>query len=302
MGNVSLMIDQIIMMLLIACAGLFLRKIGVFTDGVIKGINKTLLMVATPAMIIMVTQKEYRPEMMAGFAQVILVGLAAMSVCIGIMIAVYGRGDRKRFQPVAAMLSAMPNAGYMGLPVINAVYGDEGTLFVAAYIIAFNVVSWTLCTALFTGFNVKSLKGMLNPGFVATIVGTIFYVTRVELPAPLLSTVTQLGGINTPLSLLLLGARMDTLRPKQLLNIHLAAPCAVKLLVLPAVMLGICRIIGMSELPMGVAVISTAMPAAAFCQMFAERYDKEVAYASTGVSISTILSILTLPLVMLMMG
>ncbi len=302
MGNVSLMMNQIIMMLIIACAGLFLRKIGVFTDAVIKGINKTLLTVATPAMIIMVTQKDYRPDMMRGFAQVILVGLAAMSICIGIMVLVYSRGDRSRYKPVVAMLSAMPNAGYMGLPVIQAVYGDEGTLFVAAYIVAFNIVSWTVCTALFTGFSLKALKGMLNPGFIATIVGTVLYVAQVRLPAPLLSTVNQLGGINTPLSLLLLGARMDTLKPKQLLNVHLAVPCAVKLIILPAVTLIVCRLIGMAELPMGVAVISTAMPAAAFCQMFAERYDREITYASTGVSISTILSLVTLPLVMLMIG
>ena len=302
MGNVSLMMNQIIMMLIIACAGLFLRKIGVFTDAVIKGINKTLLTIATPAMILMVTQKDYRPDMMKGFAQVILVGLAAMTICIGIMIIAYAKGDRSRYKPVAAMLSAMPNAGYMGLPIIQAVYGDEGTLFVAAYIVAFNVVSWTVCTALFTGFSVKSLKGMINPGFCATIIGTIFYVAQIRLPAPLLSTVNQLGDINTPLSLLLLGARMETLRPKQLLNIHLAIPCAVKLLVLPAVTLVVCRLIGMAELPLGVAVISTAMPAAAFCQMFAERYDREIAYASTGVSISTILSLATLPLVMLMIG
>ena len=302
MGNVSLMMNQIVMMLIIAGIGLFLRRAGVFTDGVIKGINRTLLTVATPAMIIMVTQKEYRPDMMKGFAQVIIVGLAAMTVCIGVMLLVYAKGERARYKQVAAMLSAMPNAGYMGLPIIQAVYGDEGTLFVAAYIVAFNVVSWTVCTALFNGFSVKALKGMINPGFAATIVGTVLYVTQVKLPAPLLSTVTQLGGINTPLSLLLLGARMDTLRPKQLMNIHLLIPCAVKLLILPALTLLACRLMGMAELPLGVAVISTAMPAAAFCQMFAERHDREIAYASTGVSISTILSLATLPLVMLMIG
>lgn len=302
MGNVSLMFDQIIMMFIIMLAGLFLRKKGVFTDDVIKGMNRTLLMVTNPAMLIMVTQKEYRPDLMEGFAQVIIIGITAMSLCSVIMFALYARGDRQKYRPVAAMLSAMPNAGYMGLPIITAVYGPDGALLLAAYIIAFNLVSWTLSTAMFTGFSVKSLKGLWNPGFVFTIIGTLFYMLRVALPAPLLTTVNTLGAVNTPMSLLLMGARMDALRPKQLINRHLWIPCVIKLIALPAATILACRLTGVSGLAMGVAVISTAMPSAAFCQMFAERYDREITYASTGVSLTTILSMATLPLIMLLIG
>ena len=302
MGNVSLMFDQIIMMFIIAMSGLFLRKKGVLTDEVIKSMNRMLLMVTNPAMLIMVTQKEYRPDLMKGFAQVIIIGLIALSLCCIIMFMIYARGDRQKYRPVAAMLSAMPNAGYMGLPIINAVYGDDGTLLLAAYIIAFNLVSWTLCTTMYTGFNIKSLKGLWNPGFVFTVIGALLYMLRIALPAPLLSTVNTLGAVNTPVSLMLMGARMDTLRPRQLANRHLWIPCAVKLLALPAVTILACRIFGVSGLAMGVAVISTAMPSAAFCQMFAERYDREITYASTGVSLSTMLSMATLPLIMLMIG
>ena len=298
-GSIGAVVNQIIMLFLIACLGFMLRKMGVFTDAVIKGINKTVLLVTSPAMMLMVTQKEYQPEMMEGFAQVLIVGIVAMSVGLMAVFFLYARGDRKRYRPVAAMLSAMPNAGFMGLPIIDAVYGEEGTLFLAAFIIAFNLVAWTLANALFTGLSLKSLKGLVNPGFLSTIVGVLFYVCKVVLPAPVLATVTQLGNVNTPLALLLLGARMDTLTLNSLKNAHLWITCGVKLIVFPLVVTMICHLAGMTGMPIGILLISTAMPAACFCQMFAEKFDCEVSFGSLGVSLSTILCIATIPLMML---
>ena len=302
MAGIRPVISQIIMLFIIAGLGLFLRRIKLLTDPVIKGINRLVLSVTTPAMVLMVTQKEYRPEMMKGFAQVLIVGIVAMSVgCLG-AFALYGSGKRKSYQSVAAMLSGMPNAAYIGLPIINAAYGSEGTLFLAAYIIAFNLVEWTLAVALFEGFQLKALKNVINPGFIATIVGTLLYMLKIALPAPLLSATEQLGAVNTPLSLLLLGARMEQLRPKQLLNLHLWIPCLLRLLVIPLCTLGVCRLIGMDGMAMGIAVLSTGMPAAVASQLFAERYDREVTYASVGVSVSTILCLFSIPLLLLLMG
>lgn len=300
MDSIVPVVNQIIMLFIIALCGLFLRKINVFTDAVIKGVNKTVLTVAWPAMMLMVTQKEYKPELLAGFAQVLIAGVIVMSLGSIIVYLAYSKGKREKLKPVVSMLAAMPNAGYIGLPIISAVYGDEGTLFLAAYIVAFNIVMWTLSTSMFTGFSLKSLKGMLNPGFIFAILGTVLFLTKITLPAPLLSTVNQLGGLNTPLSMLLIGARMDTLRPKQLLNAHLWIPAAIKLLAMPAITLLALRLLGVTGVPLGVTVLSTAMPAAAGCQMLAEKYDREVGFASTGISLSTLLCVVSIPIILLL--
>lgn len=302
LANVMPVIDQIIMLFLIGLCGLLLRKLNIFTDPVIKGVNKAALMVTWPAMMLMVTQKDYSPELLKGFSQVLIAAIVIMSVGSIVVYLLYKNGKKERFRPVAAMLSAMPNAGFMGLPIISAVYGDAGTLFLAAYIVAFNIVMWTLSISTFNGFKLKSLKGMLNPGFIFAMIGVAFFFLKIKLPSPLLSTVNQLGAMNTPLSMLLLGARIDTVKPKELANVHLWIPTAVKLLALPAVTLFALKAIGITGIPLGVTVLATAMPAASGCQMLAERNDREVAYTSLGVLVSTTLCILTVPLIMMLMG
>jgi predicted permease len=302
MSSIAPVMDQIIMLFLIGLCGLFLRRAGIFTDAVIKGVNKLVLVLCWPAMMLMVTQKDCSPELLAGFAQVLIAGVIILSVATIIMYLVYSKGNRKKYRPVAATLCAMPNAGFMGLPIITAVYGDTGALLLAAYIVAFNLVMWTLSVSTFTGFNVKSLKGMLNPGFIFAIIGVALFLLKIRLPSPLLTTVNQLGALNTPLSMLLLGARIDGMKPRELANIHLWIPAAIKLLALPALTLVVCRMAGMSGIPLGVTVLATAMPAASGGQMLAEKNDCEVGYASVGVFLSTLLCIVTIPLVLMMIG
>lgn len=302
MSAIAPVMDQIIMLFIIGICGLFLRKMNIFTDSVIKGVNKMVLTLCWPAMMLMVTQKEYSPDLLEGFAQVFVAGLLVMAIG-GILVNLcYIKGNRAKYRPVAAMLATMPNAGFIGLPILTAVYGDQATLYLAAYIVAFNVVMWTLSVSTFTGFSIKSLRGMLNPGFIFAIIGTAFFLLKIKLPSPLLVTVNQLGGLCTPVSMLLLGARIDTLKIKDVLNIHLWIPAVIKLIALPGLALLGCKIAGISGLTMGVIVLTSAMPAASGGQMLAERHDREVAYASVGVFLSTLLCIASIPLVLLMIG
>lgn len=302
MQSIAPVMDQIIMLFIIGLCGLFLRKIGIFTDGVIKGVNKMVLTIAWPAMMLMVTQKDYDPEILAGFVQVLVAGIVILSAATVIIYAAYSRGARKKYRPVAAMLAAMPNAGFMGLPIVSAVYGDIGALLLAAYMVAFNIVMWTISISTFSGFSIKSLKGMLNPGFIFAIIGVMLFLLRIRLPGAMLETVNQLGSLNTPLSMLLLGARIDSLKIRDLTNVHLWIPAAVKLLALPIAAFFVCRVVGISGVPLGVIVMATAMPAASGGQMLAEKNDCEVGYASVGVCLSTLLCIASIPAILMIIG
>lgn len=295
-------INQIIMLFIIAMLGLMLRKIGVFTDPVIKGINSTVIYVAWPAMMLMTTQKQYTPEVLSDFATVLIASVVILTVTALILFAVFARLKDERLRPVLTMMAVMPNAGYIGLPIVSAVYGDAGALYLAAYIAGFNIVLWTVGVALFTGFRRGMLKGMLNPGFISVIVGVTLFVLKIQLPPPLLSTVTQLGGLNTPLAMLLLGSRMDTLRLPQLADGRLWLTTLIRLLIVPIASFFICRAMGITGLTLGVITLATAMPAASAGQMLAEKYDMRVDAAAKGVSVSTLACIATIPLVLLIIG
>lgn len=299
--NIITVTNQILMLFIITGVGWFLQKRKVLTDPVIKGINSVVLQAAWPAMILSTTQKKCTPETLKGFFTVAAVSAAILALACGAICLVLARRNVSA-APVYVVLSVMPNAGFVGLPIIQAVYGDTGLLYLAAFLVGFNLILWTVGVFLFTGVSAGSLRGLLNPGLIAAVVGTLLFVAGVALPAPLLSTVNQLGALTTPLSMLLLGARLPRVKPQALRSPRVWSAVALKLLALPTITLAAMRLLRVDAVLTGVAVLSMAMPAASAAQMLAEKYDDDVEFSVQGVSASMLLCIVTVPLIVLLLS
>lgn len=295
-------INQIVMLFIITGVGCFLQRKRVLTDAVIKGINSVVLLAAWPAMIIMTTQKQCEGETLQGFILVACVTAGILAIMCVVIYFCFARVCSEKEKSVFAVLSVMPNAGFVGLPIIQAVYGDLGVLYLAAFLVGFNLVLWTVGVFLFTGVRFSSLKGLLNGGVISAIIGTALFLKRITLPAPLLSTVNQLGALTTPLSMLLLGARLPKVQVKCLANPKLWATIGIKLLLIPVLTLGVMRLLNADATVTGLTVLAMAMPAASAAQMFAEKYDQDVEFSVQGVSLSMLLCIVTLPLILVLLG
>lgn len=301
--NVWTIAEQIMMLLIIASIGVLLRRIGVMTEPVIKGTNRILMQVAWPAMIFMTTQKDCTDENTAGFLLLLVFSFAVFTVFCVLFTLLSGSGGKNRSGAVFSFLSVLPNAGFIGLPIVQAAYGDVGALYLAAVIVGFNFFVWTVGVFLFTDISVKSLKGALNPGFIACVIGTVLFFCKIRLPAPLLATSTQLGQTTTPLSMLLLGARLNRISAPMLKKPKLWIGCAVKLLIMPILTLLLMKCFQVPDVMVtGVAVLSMAMPSPAAAQLFAEKYEADIDLAVAGVSCSTLLCCVTIPCIVLLMG
>ena len=299
MTNIMAVIEQIIMLFGITAVGCYMRRKSVMTDQVIKGVNAILLRVAWPCMILMTTQKERGDDVTASFLLILFVTLAVLTA--GCLITY---GLTKKLAPdstraIFTVLSVMPNAGFVGLPIIKAIYGDAGVFYLSAFLVGFNLVTWTLCVFLFTGASIRSLKAALNPGFISSIVGTGLFLLRIALPTPVLSMVTQLGGLTTPLAMLLLGARLSQIPRKTLRDVKLWSSVGVKLLIMPLITLAIMRLLKIAPTLTGITVLSMAMPSPAVAQLFAEKYDGDVPFAAAGISLTTLFCIVTIPMILL---
>lgn len=294
-------VNQVIMLCLVAGIGLMMRCKKIFTDSVIQSMNYTIIWITAPCMILMMTQRTYDPLVLQNFF--LVMGLSAAAMALGLVLAAWAlRREPRARRGTLAILAAMPNAGYVGLPIIEAAYGEMGTLYLAGYIAAFMIVVWTVGVAVFNGFSLRTLKGLLNPSLIASILGILFFVTQIELPAPLLSTVKQLGAMTTPLSMLMLGSRMDTLRPRQLADRPLMLSVAARLLIFPLAVWLALRPMNLDPVVNGVLVLSSAMPAACIVQQFSERFDGDIPCAAASISVTTLLSLVTIPLVALVTG
>jgi predicted permease len=122
------------MLFAIAGIGALLNRKGILGDPVVKGISDVVTLVTNPALLIMVTQHEYTPDTRASFLSVLWISTLVMAVTTAAVYAAFRREDEKR-RPIIALLAAFPNAGFMGLPIIQKVYGDLGALYLAAFIV-----------------------------------------------------------------------------------------------------------------------------------------------------------------------
>ena len=215
------------------------------------------------------------------------------------------------------------NAGYMGIPVINDILGPEYTIYVTVYIIWFNVFGFSLGRLIYTDdkkyISVKEI--FLNPAVIPIVIGLLIYVTG--LGGTLLSCVGGNGFINqavtifynvltvlknmvAPVSMMVIGARLADTSFKGLWrdkNVYIFS--IMRLLLFPLIIFIILRALFafniIDKTVMTIVLVLASTPAAALTTMFAELYNGDSAYAGKLVALTTLLSVITMPLVSLLL-
>jgi len=295
---------QIVMLLIIVAIGVGLRHKNIFSDPVIKGSNTLLLKIAWPAMILMSAQKELPAEQIPQVMQVFVFSLIFLTLtCLLVYFLFKGRIGEDKLA-VFTGIATMPNVGYVVIPIINAMYGNLGIIYLSGSITALNIVMWTVLYALIQrGEKNNFFRAVINPGIIASLLALVFILIGFRLPEPLLSLCNQLGNMTIPLSMLLVGARLkETIRIKQLKDRLLWLSIVIRLLIIPIAMTLVLKGLGFSGISYGVLTVAFALPAAAATQFMAEQYNRNTALAAQSASISLLLCLITLPLVLLIAG
>lgn len=293
---------QIMMMLGIALIGLWLRHKDVMDQPVITGINTIVLKIAMPALTLMAVQKERSQEALAAFTNILIWGFLLIALsCLALYFAVRKWLPEDRIA-VFSGLSTMPNAGFVGIPIVQALYGAEGVLLLSAFIIAFNTAQWTVGLMTFSSGKFRLRDAVLNPGVISAAAALLMFYLDIRLPDPFFSMCGQLGALTTPLAMLLAGARLYEFRLSALKDLSLWGAMAARLIVIPLISYLVLMALQISGMSLNILVLGMAMPAATAGLMFAERYKKDSAYAALGVSLSLILCLATIPLLMGALG
>jgi predicted permease len=191
--------------------------------------------------------------------------------------------------------------GYMALPLCQSLLGSEGVFYCSAGVVAFNILSfvhgiWLMKkgTENDEGFKIKTI--ILNPGVLSVAVGLPLFISGLELPQIINGAVTHIANLNTPLAMIFLGtyiANSDLKAMFKQKQNYLVA--LLKLFVLPSIMFGIFKLIGLSGTIITACMISASVPSATNTVMFAAKYGKDTGVASTVVAFCSLLSVLTIP-------
>ena len=264
-------------------------------------LSNLLVNLVVPAMIINSYRMDFSPEilrnLLAAFA------LSILSSLLGLVITLLFTARSKDSRtPIFRFACIFSNAGYMGLPLISALFGSEGLLYASAYFTIFNLLLWTLGYSMVSGSSdpkavVKSLAH--TPAIYAVLVGLAIYLLQIPIPALLAQPISLLGAMNTPLSMLITGMLIAA---GDLKSIVCSRPiwklAAVRMLVIPALCLGAFALLGLFRFGMAaqVVLLLECCPAAAITSVFAVQFGHDEQFAAGCVVLTTLLSILALPL------
>jgi predicted permease len=283
--------------------GFISAKLKVIDKILIKGLSNLLINVSLPCLIITTFNFSFTKEMLHNSIIVIIITFAIHLFAIILSRILFYKYNKKD-QQVLSFIVIFSNCAFMGFPIVSSVYGKEGLFYTSIYNIVFTLMVWTYGAYLFSEKKDKSglFKILINPSIIATFIGIFTFMFSIKLPSPVQGTLSMIGNMTTPLSMLVIGASLINIRFSDIAtSFKIYFVSLIRLLIVPIVLILALKFINLPYIIKGTIVLLTAMPAAAITAIFAEAGDGDVELSSKIILISTILSAFTIPLIILLL-
>ena len=304
-----LLLEQMIVLFIIMGAGFLCYKLQIITDEVNKKLSAIVVNIANPAMVLtgcMGDDKISGQELLMVFGLVIIV--YTVLVLLAMVIPALLKIDKKSRGTYQAM-TIFSNIGFMGFPVVAALYGNSAVLYASLFTIPYNILIYTFGVSAMSAdekVSLKesfSLKRVMNIGVIACIVTIVIYFLQIPVPSFIKTTTTHLSNLTAPLSMMVIGASLATMDIKKLfMDGKLLLFSVLKLLVIPVLGVLLIRQFVDNEIICGVCMVMLATPVGSMTAMLAQQYDGDYEMASRGVALTTILSVATMPIVSMIVG
>lgn len=233
----------------------------------------------------------------------IAIGMFAIFIVAGMILSpLFDRDHLQR--KIYQLMFVFSNTGFIGIPVVSSILGSEYIIYVTEFMLVYTVIFYTYGTALLEGkFSLSSLKSMFNSGTVFSVAALLLIFLNIHLPGFILSAVTYLGNATTPLALLAVGftlAKSD-LR-KTFSDVKLYIFSIVKLLVLPLFMLPLLHLVTNDHGLIAVSMIMFGMPVGNMPLMLGTQKGIDCTTCSAAIILTTVLCVLTIPVLMAIIG
>ena len=299
-ANMKIAAEQVAVLYIMILVGVVCDKLGVFTEKTGKACTNLLFYIITPAVIIeSFLSQEFTKESAVKLLISVGCGMLMHVVAIAINTPLFSRGDHDR-NCVYKYGAIYGNVGYMTLPLTAAVLGDEGVFYCSAVVMAFNVFSFTHGVFMMDNdlkkFDPKLL--ILNPGIISVLIGLPFYLLSVQLPEIIHKPITFISSTQTPVAMLVFGTFLSNTKLGDIFkNGKIFLVALSKLVVLPAIMVLLYRLMGLSGTLLTALTISACAPSANNTVMFSAKYSKDTGLAAQVVATVSFISIITIPII-----
>ena len=321
MDTVLTILWQIVTMILLAAVGYVMFRTGKISQEGSKSMGNLLIYLSLPCVIINSFLVERTPERITGFFISALMALLVLVLSMAISRLMLGK------HAIDVFAGSFANPGFFGVPLIVASIGQGGVFYIAAFIAFLNLLQWTYGVSLLEnsdeqgllvkkearqaageGFGKKAAalakRFLKAPFMIAILIGMFFFLTGIPMPAVLSKSVSYIAGLNTPIAMFSIGVYMaQTHILKMFSKPRLYLVSLVRMIIIPAVTIALLCILPASMAEMKLAVlIAAACPVGSNVAVYAQLHNRDFAYAVETVVISTLLSIVTLPLICAIAG
>ena len=300
MGNYSIrVLQKIIVLFIVMVAGYICKKSKILNISSTKTLSNLLTYITNPCLIFCSLQMEYNTETLKRAGYIFLLSVLVHTIMAIISHFLFSKCKSRTSRSVYSYALTYMNCGFMGYPIMMAIFGNEQGLFYGViYSTVFNLFTWTHGIIIMNPQNGKIpwKKLIYNPALIASVSSIILFLTRFMLPGTLKDGLTMLGDMTFPLSMIIIGSLLADMKLTKIFSQpSVYAFSFLKLLIVPLVMLVIAKLLHLPDYISITAVTMCAVPSASSTAILAEVYDNDSALAARLVGVTTLFCLITMP-------
>lgn len=314
----GILIYQIAVIFIIIIIGVICYKTNLIDDATNSKLSNILLTLVNPIVIFVSYQRDFSYDLLEGLLISLLLSIITHIVGIIISYTLIRKKRRKIVTidgsttksyvenenvEVERLQSIYSNLGFMGIPLVNSIFGSEGVFYVTASITIFNIFIWTHGVILMSGAeNLKFkdiIEKLISPTIFAIIIGLLFFIFQIRVPDVVYEALDYIADLNTPFAMLIAGVTIGKTNIIKLFtkNLRTYYIAFIRLIIIPFVLLLLYIWLPINEMVKIVAIIMASSPTAASGALFAIKFNKNSVYAAEIFTVSTLFCILTIPLI-----
>jgi len=291
----------------LAGLGFFLNKINLIDDKIQQGLSKLLVSVFLPANILASASNPFEAEManeLAATGIIALIYFAFSSIVSMLILRNLPCKMSRDKQNIFSALIIYGNTAFLGYPMVENLLGSQAMIVAVIYNLIWNLFFFTLGTSIMKGeSSVNFLTIIKNPATISSLLTLIIYLSPIRLPNIINTVLIDVGGMVTPVSMMLIGATLSGITFRSLFRDRSSILVAlIRLLVIPISGMFLLKSFKIPQLAYQTIVLMWAMPSASMVAIHASLFNKEADFATRSVSLNTALFALTFPLILLLMN
>ena len=306
-------LQQMLVLFIIMMIGFIAYKKNIITDETSKKLSAIVVNISNPALILSsvtgnatVTGAELVETMFVAIGMYVF--LIAVAALVPVIIKAPAK-DRGTYR----VMTIFGNVGFMGFPIISSLYGGGALLYASLFLLPYNILIytygvWEMCKSSGEGSGAvkksgrESIKQMFNIGVIFCIIAVVVYALGIKFPAWVNTTVSMLSSTTAPLSMMVIGASFATMNFKKVfLNVRTWVFSALRLLVIPVLGTFLVSLVTDNPSIIGVTMVMLGVPVGSMTAMLAQEYGGDYALSSETVAMTTLLSVVTFPIVSMVM-